>query len=87
MQSGGNIRRLVGPFSDVVDSVVKDEFVRNWLDLLSFLLSGNLCLLLLCDALARGKETQDFYGIVACRACPTSQNDCALLFHFFRSRH
>lgn len=39
-QGGGDIRRLVGPFSDIVDGVVKDKFVRNWLDLLSFLLSG-----------------------------------------------
>ncbi|EIE19833.1 FAD/NAD(P)-binding domain-containing protein [Coccomyxa subellipsoidea C-169] len=40
LQGGGDIRRLVGPFSDIVDGVVKDKFVRNWLDLLSFLLSG-----------------------------------------------
>ncbi|BDA51137.1 Prolycopene isomerase, chloroplastic [Coccomyxa sp. Obi] len=40
LQGGGNIGRLVGPFSNVVDGVVRDEFVRNWLDLLSFLLSG-----------------------------------------------
>lgn len=35
-----NIIRLTGAFSKIMDGVVKDEFIRNWLDLLSFLLSG-----------------------------------------------
>lgn len=39
LQSGGTGLKLVGPFSDVI-KFVKDDFVRNWLDLLCFLLSG-----------------------------------------------
>ncbi|ELS03780.1 phytoene dehydrogenase-like oxidoreductase [Xenococcus sp. PCC 7305] len=35
-----NIIRLTGPFSQIMDGVVQDEFIRNWLDLLCFLLSG-----------------------------------------------
>lgn len=35
-----NVGKLTGPFSRIVDSVVKDPFTRNWLDLLCFLLSG-----------------------------------------------
>ena len=35
-----NIIRLTGAFSKILNSVVKDEFIRNWLDLLCFLLSG-----------------------------------------------
>ncbi|MEM9136766.1 MAG: NAD(P)/FAD-dependent oxidoreductase [Cyanobacteria bacterium P01_F01_bin.42] len=33
-------KQLTGPFSQVVDSVVTDPFIKNWLDLLSYLLSG-----------------------------------------------
>lgn len=40
LQGGGDIRKLIGPFSNVIDGVITDKFVRNWLDLLSFLLSG-----------------------------------------------
>jgi phytoene dehydrogenase-like protein len=36
----GNLPQLLGPFSQVMDRVVKDPFIRNWLDLLCFLLSG-----------------------------------------------
>ena len=36
----GDIGKLIGPFSSVIDGIITDEFVRNWLDLLSFLLSG-----------------------------------------------
>ncbi|MEO1400921.1 MAG: NAD(P)/FAD-dependent oxidoreductase [Cyanobacteria bacterium J06635_1] len=32
--------KLVGPFSNIMTGVVKDEFARNWLDMLCFLLSG-----------------------------------------------
>lgn len=33
--------KLLGPFSKLVDSLgIQDPFVRNWVDLLSFLLSG-----------------------------------------------
>lgn len=35
-----NILRLTSPFSKIIDSVVSDPFIRNWLDLLCFLLSG-----------------------------------------------
>jgi phytoene dehydrogenase-like protein len=35
-----NILRMTGPFSKIMDGVVSDPFIRNWLDLLSFLLSG-----------------------------------------------
>ena len=40
-QGGGDIAKLVGPFSDVLKGVVRDPFILNWLDLLSFLLSGS----------------------------------------------
>jgi len=36
----GNIVKLTGPFSRVMDEVIQDPFIRNWLDLLCFLLSG-----------------------------------------------
>ncbi|WP_199247705.1 NAD(P)/FAD-dependent oxidoreductase [[Phormidium] sp. ETS-05] len=32
--------KLSGPFSEIADEVVKDEFIRNWLNLLCFMLSG-----------------------------------------------
>jgi phytoene dehydrogenase-like protein len=32
--------KLLGPFSRVMDEVIADSFLRNWLDLLCFLLSG-----------------------------------------------
>ena len=35
-----NTPKLAGPFSRVMDGVVHDPFVRNWLDMLCFLLSG-----------------------------------------------
>ena len=35
-----NIIRLTGAFGNIMNGVVKDEFIRNWLDLLCFLLSG-----------------------------------------------
>ncbi|MCC5627595.1 NAD(P)/FAD-dependent oxidoreductase [Nostoc sphaeroides CHAB 2801] len=35
-----NIIKLTGPFSRIMDGVVKDPFTRNWLNLLCFLLSG-----------------------------------------------
>ncbi|WP_017316354.1 phytoene desaturase family protein [Mastigocladopsis repens] len=35
-----DIGKLTGPFSRIMDGVVKDPFTRNWLDLLCFLLSG-----------------------------------------------
>ncbi|MDF5716229.1 MAG: NAD(P)/FAD-dependent oxidoreductase [Rhizonema sp. NSF051] len=35
-----NIPKLTAPFSCIMDGVVKDPFIRNWLNLLCFLLSG-----------------------------------------------
>ncbi len=35
-----NILRMTGPFSQIMDGIVTDKFIRNWMDLLSFLLSG-----------------------------------------------
>ncbi|MBD0268360.1 MAG: FAD-dependent oxidoreductase, partial [Cyanobacteria bacterium Co-bin8] len=35
-----SLGQLNGPFSRVMDRVITDEFLRNWLDLLCFLLSG-----------------------------------------------
>ncbi len=35
-----NIVKLTGPFSRIMDEVIQDPFIRNWLDLLCFLLSG-----------------------------------------------
>ncbi|MGK7913314.1 MAG: phytoene desaturase family protein [Synechococcus sp.] len=36
----GRILKLTGPFSRIMDEAIADEFTRNWLDLLCFLLSG-----------------------------------------------
>ncbi|NJO20039.1 MAG: carotene isomerase, partial [Spirulinaceae cyanobacterium RM2_2_10] len=36
----GALAQLGGPFSDILDAHVHDPFIRNWLDLLCFLLSG-----------------------------------------------
>ena len=35
-----NVLKLTGPFSNLMDGVIHDSFLRNWLDLLCFLLSG-----------------------------------------------
>lgn len=40
LQQAVNVIKLTGPFSRIIDGVVKDPFIRNWLDLLCFLLSG-----------------------------------------------
>ncbi|GIL52581.1 hypothetical protein Vafri_8402 [Volvox africanus] len=41
IQSGGDAARLSGPFSTILDFAdIRDPFIRNWMDLLSFLLSG-----------------------------------------------
>lgn len=40
LQQAFNVIQLTGPFSRIIDGVVKDPFIRNWLDLLCFLLSG-----------------------------------------------
>jgi phytoene dehydrogenase-like protein len=40
LRHAGNITKLTGAFSQVIEGVVSDSFIRNWLDLLCFLLSG-----------------------------------------------
>ena len=40
VKQAGNVLKLTGPFSRIMDEAVSDEFARNWLDLLCFLLSG-----------------------------------------------
>ena len=35
-----NVSKLTGPFSSIMDRVVTDPFIRNWLNMLCFLLSG-----------------------------------------------
>ena len=35
-----NTPKLAGPFSKIMDGTIRDPFVRNWLDMLCFLLSG-----------------------------------------------
>lgn len=35
-----NVIKLTGPFSKIIDQTIRDPFIRNWLDLLCFLLSG-----------------------------------------------
>jgi carotene isomerase len=40
LQHAASLPMLSGSFSRIADNVIKDSFVRNWLDLLCFLLSG-----------------------------------------------
>mmetsp|Transcript_35617 Transcript_35617/g.100819 ORF Transcript_35617/g.100819 Transcript_35617/m.100819 type:complete len:607 (+) Transcript_35617:192-2012(+) len=40
LKNGGAASKLTGPFSSVIEGVVTDPFIKNWLDLLSFMLSG-----------------------------------------------
>lgn len=40
LQRAASMMKITGPFSRIMDSVVQDPFIRNWLDLLCFLLSG-----------------------------------------------
>lgn len=40
IQHAANVIKLTGPFARILDGVVNDPFIRNWLDLLCFLLSG-----------------------------------------------
>lgn len=40
LQQRANVLKLTGPFSRIMDEVVQDPFIRNWLDMLCFLLSG-----------------------------------------------
>lgn len=35
-----NMFKLTGPFSNIIDGTIRDPFLRHWLDLLCFLLSG-----------------------------------------------
>lgn len=36
----GDVAKLTGPFSGIMEGVIKDPFIHNWLNLLCFLLSG-----------------------------------------------
>lgn len=40
LKHAGSMVRLSGSFSQLMDGVVHDPFIRNWMDLLCFLLSG-----------------------------------------------
>lgn len=40
LQQATSLPKLTGPFSRIMDGVVQDPFIRNWLDLLCFMLSG-----------------------------------------------
>ncbi|MBH8554226.1 NAD(P)/FAD-dependent oxidoreductase [Nostocaceae cyanobacterium CENA357] len=40
VKHAANIFKLTGPFSRIMDDVVRDPFISNWLNLLCFLLSG-----------------------------------------------
>jgi carotene isomerase len=40
LRHAANIGKLTGPFSQIMDKTVSDPFIRNWLNLLCFLLSG-----------------------------------------------
>jgi carotene isomerase len=40
LQQATRLTKLTGPFSQIMDGVVSDPFIRNWLDLLCFMLSG-----------------------------------------------
>ncbi|MEO0828060.1 MAG: NAD(P)/FAD-dependent oxidoreductase [Cyanobacteria bacterium J06642_9] len=40
LKQAGRVRELTGSFSQILDRTVSDPFIRNWMDLLCFLLSG-----------------------------------------------
>ncbi|NEP61495.1 MAG: NAD(P)/FAD-dependent oxidoreductase [Symploca sp. SIO2G7] len=40
LKQGRQVAKLIGPFSRIMEGVVQDDFIRNWLDMLCFLLSG-----------------------------------------------
>ncbi|MGB3536285.1 MAG: NAD(P)/FAD-dependent oxidoreductase [Microcoleaceae cyanobacterium] len=40
LQHALNVFQLTGPFNRIMDKVIQDPFIRNWLDLLCFLLAG-----------------------------------------------
>ncbi|MBD0304487.1 MAG: carotene isomerase, partial [Tolypothrix sp. T3-bin4] len=40
VQQAASVIKLTGSFSRIIDGVITDPFIRNWLDLLCFLLSG-----------------------------------------------
>lgn len=40
VQYAANVTQLTGAFSRIMDGVIKDPFIHNWLNLLCFLLSG-----------------------------------------------
>ncbi|HAZ47106.1 MAG TPA: carotene isomerase, partial [Cyanobacteria bacterium UBA11371] len=39
-QNATNVFKLTGSFSNIMNDVIKDPFIKNWLNLLCFLLSG-----------------------------------------------
>lgn len=40
LKQGPQVTRLTGPFSQIMDGIIQDDFARHWLDMLCFLLSG-----------------------------------------------
>ncbi|MGB3401502.1 MAG: NAD(P)/FAD-dependent oxidoreductase [Microcoleaceae cyanobacterium] len=40
LQHAKDVFQLTGPFSQIMNKVIQDPFIRNWLDLLCFLLAG-----------------------------------------------
>jgi phytoene dehydrogenase-like protein len=40
LRNGPNMAKLMGPFSTILNRTVTDPFIRNWMNLLCFLLSG-----------------------------------------------
>ena len=40
LRHAANVTQLTGSFARIMDGVIKDPFIRNWLDMLCFLLSG-----------------------------------------------
>jgi hypothetical protein len=40
LEHGARVGTMVQPFEKLVEGVIKDPFIKNWLDLLCFLLSG-----------------------------------------------
>ncbi|MEA5466174.1 phytoene desaturase family protein [Leptothoe sp. PORK10 BA2] len=40
LKQAPQVAKLTGPFSRIMDGIVRDEFTRHWLDMLCFLLSG-----------------------------------------------
>jgi hypothetical protein len=66
LRHGGRASSLLQPFGSLVDGVVRDEFIKNWLDLLCFLLSG-----LPADGTIAAEACSTLCACaVACAMCP-----------------